>query len=79
MDALHGAGLEPHGFDGLESCGVDEGQLAAGEVFTGCTDGDSFEEPLGRVDRRPAGRPGPGPVADGQVLGVALSEVDLPA
>src|SRR6516225_2137205 len=53
VDAFHGAGLVPFGFDDLESGGLDEGQMASGEVFTGCTDGDPFEEPLGGVDRRP--------------------------
>jgi hypothetical protein len=115
VDALHGAGLEPLGFDDLESGGLDEGQLAAGEMLTGRADGDSFEEPLGGLDRRPGaadvveqqqpttrdqnpfhladrcGRAGDRAqrqrahdrvercVADGQVLGVALVKVDVPA
>jgi hypothetical protein len=33
VDALHGAGLQPLGFDDLESGGLDEGQLAAGELW----------------------------------------------
>lgn len=53
MDALHRAGLQPFGFDDLESGGLDEGQLAAGEVLAGHADRDPFEEPLGGVDRRP--------------------------
>ena len=53
MDALHRAGLQPFDFDDLESVCLDEGELAAGEVLAGRTDGDPFEEPLGGVERRP--------------------------
>jgi hypothetical protein len=112
VDALHGAGLQPFGFGDLESGGLDEGELAAGEVLTGRADGDPFQEPLGGVNRRPGAadvveqqqpaardqdalhfadrRRGAGDraqrqradhgvegrVAAGQVLGVALLEVD---
>jgi hypothetical protein len=53
VNALHRAGLQPFGFNDLETGGPDEGQLAAGEVLVGRPDGDPFEEPLGGVDRWP--------------------------
>ena len=43
---VDGAGLEPAGLDDLEACGLDERQLAAGEVLAGEPDGDAFGEPL---------------------------------